>query len=69
MIYLRDRSLFPLQLFLREILIQSSTDDFTAGTEFVYDMSEVIKYSTIMVAIVPVLCVYPFLQKYFVKEL
>lgn len=66
-IYLRDRSLFPLQLFLREILIQNSTDEFTAGTDFIYDMAEVVKYSTIIVAIVPVLCVYPFLQKYFVK--
>lgn len=66
-IYLRDRNLFPLQLFLREILIQNSTEEFTAGTEFIYDMAEVVKYSTIIVAIVPVLCIYPFLQKYFVK--
>ncbi len=33
----------------------------------VADMSDVVKYATIMVAIIPVLCVYPFLQKYFVK--
>lgn len=68
-IYLRDRSKYPLQLFLREILIQNQLDETTLGvmTELVADMSEVIKYSTIIVAIVPVLCIYPFLQRYFVK--
>lgn len=68
-IYLRDRNLFPLQLFLREILLQSQIEETVAGIALglTVDMSEVIKYATIMVAIVPVLCVYPFVQKYFVK--
>lgn len=67
--YLRDRSLFPLQLFLREILLQNSVEETVVGVSsgLAPDMSEVVKYATIMVAIVPVLCVYPFLQKYFVK--
>ncbi|RAV06433.1 carbohydrate ABC transporter permease [Paenibacillus sp. YN15] len=69
MIYLRDRSLFPLQLILREILIQNSTNymsgDASAGD--VEAVGESIKYATIIVATLPILAVYPFLQKYFVK--
>lgn len=71
MIYLRDRTLYPLQLILREILISNSTEDMmlvldvssTDGQK----VSESIKYATIVVATIPILCVYPFLQKYFVK--
>ena len=68
-IYLRDRNLYPLQLFLREILLQNQTEETMMGIESIQvaDMSDVVKYATIMVAIIPVLCVYPFLQKYFVK--
>lgn len=67
--YLRDRNLYPLQLFLREILIQNSTEELLVNASGVLlaDMSTVVKYATIIVAIVPVICIYPFLQKYFVK--
>jgi putative aldouronate transport system permease protein len=69
MLYLRDRQLYPLQLVLREILIFSSTDDMmvSLGSSRGKDMSEIIKYATIMVATVPILIAYPFMQKYFVK--
>lgn len=70
MIYLRDRGKYPLQLVLREILVYSSTDDMMVplgSNKKGLDMSEVIKYATTIVATVPILCVYPFLQKYFVK--
>jgi putative aldouronate transport system permease protein len=69
-IYLNKPELFPLQLVLRNILISNSTDDMmvTLGVDKKgQDMSEVIKYTTIMVATIPVLIVYPFLQKYFAK--
>ncbi len=67
-IYLRDRELFPLQLFLRETLLQSQIDETVIDNpNMIADLSEVIKYSTIIVAIVPVLMVYPFLQNFFVK--
>lgn len=68
-IYLRDRSLYPLQLFLREILIENSVEETLVGitTEYVADMTDIIKYASIMVAIIPVLCVYPFIQKFFVR--
>lgn len=69
MLYIRDRKLYPLQLILREILIFSSTDDMmtSLGIKKGKDMSEIIKYATIMVATIPILLAYPFLQKYFVK--
>ena len=60
MLFIKDRNKYPLQLILREILILSDTDeDFT--------MSETIQFATIVVATLPVLCIYPFIQKYFVK--
>ena len=70
MVYLRDRSLYPLQLILREILIQNDTRFMIGGgadIEDVEGVAESIKYATIMVATLPILAVYPFLQKYFVK--
>ncbi len=69
MLYLRDRSKFPLQLILREILVYSGTDDMLIswGEFNGQDMSEIIKYTTIIVSTVPIICVYPFLQKHFVK--
>ncbi|MEF2246739.1 MULTISPECIES: carbohydrate ABC transporter permease [unclassified Paenibacillus] len=69
MIYLQDRTLYPLQLILREILIQSTAQNLTSSVaqDELSRVSEAIKYATIVVATVPILIVYPFLQKYFVK--
>lgn len=69
MIFLNDRSKFPLQLVLREILIQNDTQAMTQGVSVTDGISvaESVKYSVIIVATVPILCIYPFLQKYFVK--
>ena len=69
LIYLRDRDLFPLQLILREILIQNDTskDDDLGRRGDRMPVGETIKYATIMVATPPILFLYPFLQKYFVK--
>ncbi|MEG1687049.1 MAG: carbohydrate ABC transporter permease [Angelakisella sp.] len=66
MIYLKDRDLFPLQLILREILIinqNSASADLSGGLD---NFKELVKYATIVVATVPILCIYPFIQKYFV---
>jgi len=67
-IYLRDRALYPLQLTLREIVILSSeqmvTADQSAGDVEIY--RPLIKYATIMVSVIPMLVIYPFVQKYFV---
>ncbi|KEO77457.1 carbohydrate ABC transporter permease [Paenibacillus polymyxa] len=68
LIYLRDRELFPLQLVLREILISNSTDNMMTGaaTSDRMDIGITIKYATIIVSTLPILVLYPFLQKYFV---
>ncbi|MBE7035157.1 MAG: carbohydrate ABC transporter permease [Ruminococcaceae bacterium] len=71
MVYLRDRSKYPLQLVLREILIQNDTSAMmSTGQEMEVDqksIAETIKYAVIVVSTIPILAVYPFLQKYFVK--
>lgn len=67
MMYLQDRSLWPLQLIIREIIVLSGSAAMSDGTGVSFEMSEIIKYATIMVSTLPILCVYPFLQKYFVK--
>lgn len=71
LIYLKDQELFPLQIVLREILIQNSIDasmlidieDLVARE----GLRELLKYSLIVVASVPVMIIYPFVQQHFVK--
>ena len=66
---IRQREMYPLQVILREILMQNDVGAMTAGVSAA-DQESVgmtIKYATIIVATVPILCVYPFLQKYFTK--
>ena len=69
MLYLRDRSKFPLQLVLREILITNDTALMTgnASSQDTNSVAETVQYAVIFIATVPILLVYPFLQKYFVK--
>lgn len=68
-IYIKERSMFPLQLILREILIQNDTFSMSqdAMATDQYSIGETIKYAIIVVATIPILCVYPFLQRYFTK--
>jgi len=69
LIYIRDRDLYPLQLVLREILISSNTQNMTTDVASgdTFAIGETIKYATIIVATLPILVVYPYLQRYFVK--
>lgn len=79
MIYLKDRNKFPLQLFLREILTKSSfaKQAMISGRSFSAeemmalikqaDTANMIKYGVIVLSTVPMLMIYPFLQKYFEK--
>ena len=67
LIYLRNRELFPLQVVLREILLQNQNEALQSATDTTFAYAENLKYATIVVATVPILCVYPFLQKFFVK--
>ncbi len=70
LIYLRDDSLVPLQIVLRDILIQneafSGADMGAAGLE-ASKKANLIRYSSIVVATLPMMILYPFLQKYFEK--
>lgn len=68
-VFIKSRELFPLQLVLREILIANSTESMSAGASAGdrFQIGETIKYATIMVATIPILCIYPFLQRFFVK--
>lgn len=69
MIFLQDRSLYPLQLILREILIIGEVNSMAEGAsqDEIIILGETLKYATIMVATLPIFLVYPLLQKYFVK--
>lgn len=71
LIYLTDASLFPLQLILREILIQNQMDMTQFGDIAKQmqrqNLQDLLKYSLIVIASVPVLIIYPFVQKHFVK--
>ncbi len=72
MIFLRDRIKFPIALILREILIANSADTMMAGGDAGSmgdheNIADTIKFATTVVATVPILLLYPFLQKYFVK--
>ena len=60
---------WPLQLVLRQILILNDTNSMTQGTSVgeTEKIGESIKYAVIIVATAPILVVYPFIQKYFVK--
>ena len=69
-IYLKDRNKFPLQLVMRGILISGSQRDFDTGYISGINKTQIfkgLKYATVIISTVPILCVYPFLQKYFVK--
>lgn len=73
LIYIYDENLLPLQSFLRDILMStkmtlnnmSGMDAATVAMKA--QLAQTLKYSVIIVSTVPVLCVYPFIQKYFVK--
>ena len=71
MIYLHTKDLFPLTLFLRQILLMEQIDPSTiTDPELQAQMAKaagVIKYALIVVSMVPVMLIYPFIQKYFVK--
>ena len=70
-VYLTDDKKYPLQMMLRRILVMNQVK----ATEYLDDetmiamegIADLLKYALIVVATVPILCVYPFIQKYFVK--
>ena len=67
MIYLQDRSKWTLQLILKDMLIQGSNLDVDEQDAEYQQVVESIKGAMVIVSTVPILCIYPFLQKYFDK--
>lgn len=68
LIYIRDPDLYPLQLVLRNILItnQMQSDMGTGeAAQIALRLANMLRYSVIIVATIPIMCVYPFIQKYF----
>ena len=69
--YLSDRSKYPLQIVLREILImgQIAESDITDldSAERIQGLSQLLKYALIVISSAPMMLIYPFAQKYFVK--
>jgi putative aldouronate transport system permease protein len=72
-IYLQDNDRYPLQLFLRMIVLLNQVNDVASAQSLVTTenmenlIADTIKYAVIIVAVTPILLVYPFVQKYFVK--
>lgn len=70
LIYLRNSNLHPLQIILRNILLLGQTEQMgtnDVGMAEKVKMAEAVKYSAIVVSSIPMLILYPFVQKYFVK--
>lgn len=68
MLYLNKRELWPMALVLRDILVNSEVDSVASGYQSSnYMLSDSVKMATVVIAVVPIIIVYPFLQKYFVK--
>jgi len=73
-IYLKDRSLYPLQLILREILVQNQMNDTMLMTGDDMEamakqarIADIIKYAVMIVSSLPIIVIYPFMQRYFMK--
>jgi putative aldouronate transport system permease protein len=70
LLYLRDEDLYPIQLVLRNILILNTNGNFATDPEIAMErqqLADLLKYSLIVIASVPVLLIYPFVARYFTK--
>ena len=70
MIYLQDYHRYPLQLILRDILLAQQVSESVEDAETAREMqriADLMRYALIVIASIPVLALYPFLQRYFVK--
>jgi ABC-type sugar transport system, permease component len=70
LIYLQNKELYPLQLILRDILVTNQMQT-ALGTgeaaQIALRLANLLRYSVIIVATVPIMCIYPFVQKHFNK--
>ena len=66
-LYIRNDELYPVQHYLRQMIAAASYESLGNGSDNVKLVASSIRYASIMVATIPIMCVYPFIQKYFVK--
>ena len=68
MIYVRDADLYPAQFIIRNLLTQNTQADLTNNMITIHEKMtpQSLKMASVVVAVLPILCVYPFLQKYFI---
>lgn len=67
--FLRSNDLYSLQIILRKILLTSTSTEMVGNMDDALNMTalaQIVKYATIVVSSAPILCLYPFIQKYFV---
>jgi len=67
MMYVSDKDLWTIQYLLQQLIANSNVYDFTAASSVEKPPAEAIRMACIVVSTIPILCVYPFVQKYFVK--
>ncbi len=68
LLYIRNEKLMPLQMVLRALLIQGEAIEVTGGQDLQTELNNMLlKYVVIVVSTVPILCVYPFIQRFFTK--
>lgn len=65
-LYIYDKEKWPLQLFLRSMLFESDMA-YQSGGESLFILGQPMKMAAVMMAVIPIMCAYPFFQKYFVK--
>lgn len=66
-LYIRNTDLYPVQHLLRQMLTAANLNELQEGAEEIVLVPETVRYASIMIATIPIICVYPFIQKYFVK--
>lgn len=67
LLYLDEKKLYPLQLILRNIVISNEMSTMSGDIASMNISTMNIKYAVIFISILPILCIYPFIQKYFNK--
>lgn len=66
-LYLRNEELYPVQHYLQKMISAATYESMNGGEGEVKMVASSVRYASIMVATIPIMCVYPFIQKYFVK--
>ena len=70
LLYIKSESIQPIQIFLREILLQGQVDEISPSATAEVNaqvMNELLKYTVVVVASIPMIVIYPFVQRFFVK--